>query len=336
MMHLGTAEMLRGDSWLLVGQDGGQSIDLGDATLFVFSDTLLADNAALRNGDLPDPLTSSTARFLANCAGVSTARTLPEALSQVKLFRDSDGWPREILPRTGRERLLRLRFWPEHGVLIEGLVYLFYVGIRQIDPRSTWGFEVAGSGLAVLDVGKETCRRIVRDEDWRLWNCEGGEIHWGVQTLLEGDTAYIFGTRRNGLDYTAVLARVSARNIADLTAYEYLSSPGFDWTSQPTQLTELVPCGSEYSVSFNKHLGCYLMVYVDGYSKILYFRTAPHPWGPYSEPHSVGGLPHREDVDLISLGFEHPAFAKDGGKTVLVSYCQPRFTQNSLVSITFA
>ena len=39
---LGYCHRARAAAWTMIGQDGGQSIDLGDRTLFVFSDTLLA------------------------------------------------------------------------------------------------------------------------------------------------------------------------------------------------------------------------------------------------------------------------------------------------------
>ena len=43
--YIGTLPRRHTNLWVLFGQDGGQSIDLGDRTLFVFSDTLLAFGA---------------------------------------------------------------------------------------------------------------------------------------------------------------------------------------------------------------------------------------------------------------------------------------------------
>jgi hypothetical protein len=37
----------------------------------------------------------------------------------------------------------------------------------------------------------------------------------------------------------------------------------------------------------------------------------------------------------VYLAFEHSGFTADGGKTVFVSYCQPHFTNNSLLALKF-
>lgn len=335
LLHLGPSPTLRGTNWTLAGQDGGQSIDLGDSTLFVFSDTLLAETAAMEDNRPPRTFSRQNSRFIANCAGIARELSFGDALSKIEFFSDAEGWPREIVKRDLPERLAGYRFWPEHGVFVGNIVYLFYVGIRQVQPQSTWGFEIAGSGLAKLDPTTGLCDRIRIKGDWRLWRTTDARVHWGVQTLSRGEYIYIFGTRRDGPFRAAVLARAPADRIADSSVYEYLSSFGPSWSDGPEDAFDLVSCASEYSVSYNPYLGRYLMIYADGYEKTLYLRTSEEIWGPYSEPQRLGKLPHRDDAEIISQAFEHPKFAKGGGKTVVVSYCQPHFTQNSLVSITF-
>jgi hypothetical protein len=77
------------------------------------------------------------------------------------------------------------------------------------------------------------------------------------------------------------------------------------------------------------------MLYVNPYDKMLTLRTAEHVWGPYSDPQPVVVVPHAESTELVYLGFEHPGFAADGGRLVFVSYCQPHFTNNSLLALKF-
>jgi hypothetical protein len=321
--HLGLAPAARTASWALVGQDGGQSIDLGDRTLFVFADTLI------RLGD-------GSPGFLANCAAVSAARQFGPALSDLEYFCDPHGRPREVLPATPLERLAGYRFWPQHGVVIGGTVCLFYQGIRQFDPASTWGFTAAGSGLALLDPATGEARRLYRAGDWQLWSDSGAAVHRGVQVLRDGATVYVFAGHRRGDCWFARLSRVPADRIGDPTAYEYLATPDPTWAVSPDGGCDVAAAGPEFSVSFNPHLGRYLMTYVDGYTKRLFLRAADRVWGPYSDPAEAGVLPHRPQVDLIGLGFEHPPFAEDGGRTVYVTYCQPHFTQNSVVALRFA
>jgi hypothetical protein len=98
---------------------------------------------------------------------------------------------------------------------------------------------------------------------------------------------------------------------------------------------DLGPCAADFSVSRNAHLDRYLMLYVDPYEKMLIVRTAEHVWGPYSDPQPIVVVPHAASTEMVYLGFEHPRFAVDGGKLVFVSYCQPHFTNNSLLALKF-
>ena len=112
-------------------------------------------------------------------------------------------------------------------------------------------------------------------------------------------------------------------------------SPEPAWSASLAEACDLGPSGPDYSVSHNPHLGCYAMFWVDPYDKKLMFRGAPDVWGPYSPPQAIIGLPHARDSEMVYLAFEHPDFRDDGGRTVYISYCQPRFTSNSLVKLRF-
>src|SRR5262249_6135845 len=138
--YLGTFPRLRADTWVMVGQDGGQSVDLGDQTLFLFSDTLFAEldgshRRPHRQAPIPTPLNGSGV-FLANSAGLSHGNNLRQALREMRYYTDAEGFPREILEPTSAERRQDLRFWPEHGIFLDGKVYFYYLGIQTIDRRS--------------------------------------------------------------------------------------------------------------------------------------------------------------------------------------------------------
>jgi len=331
---IGAAHAGGGANWTLHGQDGGQSIALGDETLFVFSDTLLSrtrDRARL------EPATPQNAHFLGNCAARSRETTLDAALRSLRYYEDEHGFPREILAPTALERMAGHRFWPQHGIAIDGRVYLFYLGIHQYQSKSTWGFRATGSGLARLDPDTGTAERITLDGVWRLWPSES-DVRLGTQVLREGDDVYVFGSRVLKERTSAIVARVPADAIEDPTAYRFLAADGEqeEWSPNIADAHPLANSAAEFSVSFNRYLGAALMVYVEGFGRELFVRTASRICGPYGPAVNVGKLPHREDAEVVSLAFEHPRFARKDGKTIVVSYCQPHFTQNSLISVTFA
>lgn len=336
--HLGPVPRHRTASWVMIGQDGGQSISLGgDRHLFVFSDTLLAALSPAHPYSPPPPpyarYLGDQGIFLANTAGIAQGTDLREALAGLRYYLDDDGFPREVLAPRPADRTQKIRFWPEHGVAIDGRVYLYYLGIQTTDPSTIWGFRNLGTGLAVLDPETGRCERLFRGGDWRLWETIGDDFHFGVQVVREGGYVYVFGSVRNGLLASARLARVPASRILEPAAYEILASPEPRWSAGFAESWDLGPSGIEFSVTRNDYLGKYLMLYVDEYRKALMARTADALWGPYSLPCRVIDLACEPETEMIYLGFEHPSFSFDGGRRIFLSYCQPRFVNNSLVTL---
>jgi hypothetical protein len=245
------------------------------------------------------------------------------------------GLPRAIVPSSPAEAKARLRFWPAHGLRTADGIYLFYVGVQTIDTATMWGFRNQGVGLALLDPHNWEARRIYRQGHWRLWHSRADDFHFGVQVVRQSDEAYVFGSVRYGFDTSAVVARVPVSQLAEPAAYRFWAGGPDRWSPVLEEATGLGPCGSDYSISFNPHLGQYLMIYVDSFSKALMLRLAGQLCGPYSPPLSLGRVPHQPNSELIYLGFEHPMFSDGDGRRVYVSYCQPYFTPTSLMELCF-
>jgi hypothetical protein len=333
---LGRFPQKRTPVYLVLGQDGGQSVPIDGGVLFFFSDTLLlaSDRRAASVHPAPIPVPSSLQSvFLANCAAVSESRNLEPALAGLRYFLDEDGLPREIVKPTEREQFRRLRFWPEHGVLVDGRVYFYYLGVQTTDPSSIWGFRTLGVGVAAIDPVTGGCERFQHHDDWIFWRNAGEDFHFGVQVLIE-DYVYVFGSVRSGVQSEATLARVQLNRIADRDAYEYLVSPAGAWTRRFEEACTLGPSAAAYSVSFNPYLGRYTMWLVDEYRKRLMLRTAQNIWGPYSDSVDLIGLPHAPSSLLVFLGFEHPLFQQQNGSKIFLSYCEPHFASSSLVTLT--
>jgi Domain of unknown function (DUF4185) len=339
---LGSVPRMRTESWVLVGQDGGQSVDLDHGTLFLFSDTLLAPLrgptlSGSRTGSRPPFAfdTEGPCYFLANCAAVATGTDLRAALDGMRYLSDDDGVPVEIVQPTRDERRSQLRFWPLHGIHLDGRVYLYYLGIQTIGAGSIWDFRNRGVGLAVLDPDTGRCERLRAGGDWRLWQPTSDDLHFGVQVVARDGHLYVFGSRRRAYDIDAFVGVVPLEEITNPAAYTFPRPGDGRQVSGLHDAGSLGPCGSDYSVSFNAHLGRYLMVYVNSFTKQLLVRLADDILGPYSSPIVVGRLPHLPSSELIYMAFEHPMFARDGGRQVFISYSQPSFVPNSLVEVGF-
>ncbi|MEM8961159.1 MAG: DUF4185 domain-containing protein [Acidobacteriota bacterium] len=331
--QVGSAHAAQGDQWALVGQDGGQSIRVGDRSLFVFSDTLLTDPRAGRRVTGPGGQRLSGI-FLGNCAAwARDDSSLDEAMASLDYWSDDSGRPREILHPTPLETACGVRLWPTHGIEVDGHVWLYYLGVQQLDPGS-WGFTTVGSGLARFDPDRGACERVRHDDEWCLWPHLGGSLHVGGQVVRRDDHLFVFATLRDGAYVGARLARVPIDRIAVPEAYEYLVDHTPRWSPRIDDAIDLGRCAAEISVVYNAYLDRWLMIYVDGFAKQLCVRAAPEIWGPYGDETRIDGLSCRPEVDFVALAFVHPQYSQNDGQTIFISYCQPMFTQNTFLALT--
>jgi hypothetical protein len=338
---MGTFPQTRTRNYCVAGQDGAQSIALGGSgrTLFLFSDTMLLA-AGKHHERMHAPFqmalpAGTESLFLANCAALTEGSDLPGALASMRYYEDAEGLPREILPPDDRERFRRMRFWPEHGVFLDGLVYFYYLGVQTVDASSVWGFRNIGAGIAEMNPETGETRRIAVCGDVLPWRNPAADFHFGVHVTLEQGWVYVFGSVRDGIQSTGRLARIRPDRITEPAEYQYLSSTEPTWTSNMADSSSIGPTASEFSVSWNSYLGKYAMIYVEEYGKRLMLRTADCIWGPYTEPLDIIGVPHQESSILVYLGFEHSAFQQQDGRKIFLSYCEPHFSSSSLLTLTF-
>jgi hypothetical protein len=332
-----------GRGWSMFGQDGGQSIDLGDGrVLFLFSDTLLAvqDPALLSHGAAPIPTRSplgSAALFLPNCGAIAERQsTFVATLEAMRYLVDAAGVPRILLAAREREQFEQLRFWPEHGVRLGDAVYLYYLGIQTVDPSLSFGFRHAGTGLARLDLNTMVATRVTCRGEWRLWATSRDDLHVGVCVVPFEEWLYVYCAAREGVTTEAHLMRVPPDQIEDATAYEYLSSCEPTWSRDRQEAVSLGESATEYNVRFNAHFGKYMMSYVDAFTKSITVRFAEQPWGPFGPPEPLIKVPSPPEVPMVYLGFEHSLFEERQGARIYLSYSQPEFSMNASVQLTFA
>jgi hypothetical protein len=288
--RLGSFPRPRTNSWTMIGQDGGQSIDLGERTLIVFADTLLmptgADGAPEHRSEVPQYAAGFGERsvFLANCAavldGARPPRRPPGAQLPLRLSRLSDRDPRADPARArGASALLagprhpdgrwRLRLLPR---------------IETLDPRDPWAFRNVGVGLARLDPESDRRERIRLGGEWCLWAPRSDDFHFGVQGAARGSRPVRVRQQPRRSRCQRPPGQGPRRRHRRPRRIRLLRPGPRGVVRDVESAGSLGPCGSDYSVSFNSYLGKYLMVYVDAFSKELAVRFADRPEGPYSVP----------------------------------------------------
>jgi len=95
---------------------------------------------------------------------------------------------------------------------------------------------------------------------------------------------------------------------------------GSDWSADLTSgVSVIMDVPGDLSVSWNAYLGSYLSVHSVPLSNDVVYQTAASPQGPWSpEQYLFTG---RHDASHTNYAAkEHPELARDGGRTLVVSY----------------
>ncbi len=301
----------RADGW--IGGDGAYSVALGkDRTLWLFSDTWVGK---VREGKRAD------ASIVNNSLGVQEGSG---AATKVRFLfgKGEAGKPAAWLtPADGRGW-----FWLQAGVLVNHKLYVFLAQIEKADRPGVFGFRQVGQWLGIVANPND------EPENWRLQQkklpfvefSKKHTLNFGTAVLQESGYLYVYGFQETGkfgaLGRRMVLARVEADKIEDFADWRFFDEG--EWHKDAGRVTGLAGgFAPECSVSYLPKQRLYAAVYTElGLSPRILARTAPAPWGPWSEPVRLYKCPEpARDKRLFCYAAKaHPTLA--AGDELVISY----------------
>lgn len=297
----------RTDGW--IGGDGAFSVPLpGGRVAWLFSDTWVGK---IRDGKRAE------AAMVNNTIGIQRSRLAP---LDYAIATDPAGKARSlIVPADGHGW-----FWQQAAVFANGRLHRFLNQLESSGEPGAFGFRSVGLCLGVTaNVDKDPTGWQTRQIKLSNTLFEPTRtLTWGSSVLLQGKTAYVYGTddlRRNGrLDRYLAVARVPTNQIEDTSAWEYFD--GKAW-SKDFRMAAHVADGlaTEHSVTRFGH--GYLAVYtLNGLSPKVVARYSQHPWGPWSEATTLYTCP---EMASMPHAFTYAAKAHESlskGDEVVLSY----------------
>ena len=328
----------------MVGQDGAFSIPLEPGrTLWFFGDTLVGQRPPAEqslwtidgNPVGPADMTGrgTFERMINNTGLVLNHKTGADTLDDFQYITGDDRQLRALIPLEGDEHPDRDRIWCQHGIALGAggeKVVLSFIKVKMLDAGPLpVNFEIVGSGLAIGSSRDWIFRRIIRDGSSILWAAD--QPHFATAFLKPprggGDEfIYCYGTVKQSGTQRCYLARVREKQIELSERWEYLTNSHGAWSPRVADATALFSgMPSELSLSWNPHLGAYLAVHSLDLTGKIVGRTAPQPWGPWSEPVTLWTVtkPHPFPyMQLIYAGKEHPELSGDGGQRIYLTYIE--------------
>ncbi len=337
----------------MVGQDGAYSIPLNGESFWFFGDTLIGkrvpgESLWYPGGQPVGPYDmsgrGSIKRMLNNSGLILKDKTGRYGLKSYRYICDEQGNIRQLIPRLPDEHPDEIRIWSLHGCCLGDKMCLYFVKVRMLESGLLpVNFEVLGSGLAVGNKKQWQFKRAVYDGSTLLW--KQNEPRFGAAVLVDpkGEWVYVYGAIQDAANVQrCYVARVRPDQIEKLEKYTYFAAPESRWTPHVSKAVSIMQdMPNELSVSFNPYLDCYLSVHSFDLTGQIVGRTAPEPWGPWSEPvvlHTV--VPRREKPlpypPLIYAGKEHPELSEAGGKVIYLTYIEFEEYLPHLIEVSLA
>jgi len=280
----------RTEGW--TGADGIFSIPLdGDEragafattdTLFLFSDTFIGAVA-------PDGRREAGTTMVNNTLAFRPASTPDASPLDFYYRRSKSGAPQSVFVPTVPEASPGEFYWLKDGISVNGSVYIFAERLRS-DPVET----VVRQGVSMIEMqvgdGNAVTNAVQRDVPLALpATAKFGPTSYGAGILANTATAgvpdpdgyiYIYGTREDPFNKSALVARVPEAEFADIAAWRFFN--GRSWVrdiAAAAPITDRV--SNELSVSPLPD-GRYVMVFqLDSVRRDVAARIGKTPWGPF-------------------------------------------------------
>lgn len=231
---------------------------------------------------------------------------------------DENGWPLPLITADFKEYSGIRKFWVRAPVRSGGKYYLFY-SIMNNYGRGLYDYFRVGQGVAYSDNISGPYKKASAGGRNSFWN--DVEPAFGESVIQDTDGwLYVYG-KNPGNPYRkgASLARVKPQNILVRGEYSYYTEDyeSRKWTGDITEASvALEGVDDEFSVSYNKYLKKYLAVYFDADSQTVFLKTAPYPWGKWSEPMKVKACLKDE---FCYSAREHSALSENEGKNIFIT-----------------
>lgn len=321
--------------------DGAYSIQIGNKILWFFGDTLIGERIKDESlwypgGEKIGPGsmagTGKIEEMLTNTALLVPVGTGIKTLQDFNFILSNSFRLKQLIPYLDEEDPELYRIWCLHGTQIDEKIYLYYQKVEMLGEGDVLpvNFKVIGSGLAFGYRTDWNFKRIMLNDKTLFWDEHQPQFAASVLNNFEKDGfIYCYGVLKNpaGVQQCYV-ARVNPGQIEDRSSYEYLAAENNLWDNNIKYayvVFEGMP--NELSVSFNRYLNSYLAVHSLDLTGKIVARTAPNPWGPWSDYTELYQVDVKRTIDLpypvlIYAGKEHPELSEDDGRILYITYIE--------------
>jgi len=279
-----------------IAGDATYSIALPDGrTLWLFGDSFIGTAN-------PDSSIAPGATMIRNCAIVQQGDTM------TALFQGTFESPVDFIQTNTPDSTW---FWPEHGIVENNLLKIFFSEFGLGEGAPGWNFEYRNACVALF-----TFPEIELIGYNSLPYYEQNLVMYGDRLMVLGDYTYIYGRKEEVGNIPYVhLARAPSGDL--LNNWEFYSETG--WTSNPEESKRLSNQTVSQQYGVFEHEGKYVMITQEIWlGAKIYSLTADSPEGPWSNRVTLYETPRPFTDQFTYNAYPHPQF--DENNELLISY----------------
>jgi hypothetical protein len=257
------ADNLQARSIQATGTDGTQSAVAADGTQYWFFGDTIRTIASGRQDVVPAAIATTRDTNASDCLDLK--------------FKSENGSVAPMIP-PGDETTA----WPDGVLPLDNGAILFYM-VKAV-RTSPFYWYVGSVGLGRLNPGSLTGTRLTEV----IWDERSGfpSRVVGVRSpIRQDDDVFVYIKTEDGANF---VGRAPLASMELASAYTYWD--GATWTDEPARAApmwpppeSLFPADNGVQVTWEPRIGAWLALYNDEMARIA-VRTAPDPWGPWSEP----------------------------------------------------
>ncbi len=305
------------------GADGAYSLPISSSrTLWLYGDTCIGK--VVEGKRVAETMVTSTVAIQEGMGKDAKVRFF--------IRHGEDGKPAAILTPKNEKGW----FWLRHGALVGERLYLFLAQIDKTNDPGVFGFRQIGQWIGVIpnpqDEPLSWCIDQLEVPATILTSTR--ELSFGSAVLESDGFLYIYGTDQDFSSPThdryLVVARAPVESVTDFATWRFYNEGR--WDPDYHACSPLVGgMATECSVSFLPKFGCYALVYTElGMSPKILVRSAPTPWGPWSEATTVYECPEtRIGKDVFCYAAKaHPEIS--GPDELIITYAANSFDFSQL------